>query len=58
MPEDLLQVPAHNDMSNPESACAYEAAIRAQEVTVGVEANTIKSPNVWMAITAPGTRLL
>ena len=32
MPEDLLELLAHNDMSNPESACAYETAIRAQNV--------------------------
>jgi len=41
MPEDLLQLLAQNDRSNPESACAYEAAIRAQHVTVGVESEKI-----------------
>ena len=41
MPEDLLQLLAQNDRSNPESACAYEAAIRAQNVTVGVESQKI-----------------
>lgn len=42
MPEDLLQVLAHNDRSDPKGACAYEAAIRAQNVTVGL--NPKKSP--------------
>jgi hypothetical protein len=37
----LLELVAHNDESNPESACAYESAIRAQNVTVGVESDKI-----------------
>ena len=37
MQKDFLQFLAHNDRSDPKGACAYEAAIRAQNVTVGVE---------------------
>lgn len=50
--EDLLKLLAHNDRSNPESTCAYDAAIRAQNVAAGVESQKI--PKCLDGIHSPG----
>jgi len=41
MTEDLLQLLAHNGVSNPKSASAQEATVRAKNVAVGVESQKV-----------------